>query len=172
MNDRSDAAAACVQWVSGGDADFDELDALLYGLSGGQDDKELNESQEAMYESLLDEAGDFIHQVSNAKDEDIEMMSEDDDAAERVFESLSSAISDVDTDELVAEYSVRDSMMMEATKKVIRDGVLKLVKTKKRRRRMTPAQKAALKKARMKARSGAAKAARKKSMRKRKARGL
>ncbi len=171
-NLRQEAAAAVVQWIEGGDADFDELDSLLYGLAGGEDDEELSDSGIDAYDDLLTFAGEYIANVSSADETDIELMYDDEEAAERVFNAVESALSGVDSDESISEFAVRESMMTEAVKKVIRNGEMKLIKKPKRKRRLSSAQKAALKKARRKANTGAAKAARKKSMRKRKSRGL
>ncbi len=169
---RQDAAAAVIQWVDGGDSDFDELDALIYGLAGGEDDEELSDSEFEVYDDLLTFAGEYIANVSGADATDIELMFDDAESADRVFAALEEALGGVDSDESLAEFAVRDSMITEAMKKVIRNGQLKMIKKPRRKRRLTGAQKAALKKARRKANTGAAKAARKKSMRKRKSRGL
>jgi len=69
-----------------------------------------------------------------------------------------------DQDQFIANYSVRENMMLEAVRKVVRDGKVKYIKKPLRKRRMSSAQKAALKKARRKANTGAAKRARRKSM--------
>lgn len=173
-NARQSAAAAVVQWVDGGDADFDELDAIVFGMVADDPDSEedLNDVQYAEYEKLSDLAAEFIATVSGASAADVEAMGDDEESAERVFNALEAALSDTDTDEAVAEFAVRESLMLEAVKKVIRDGEVKYIKKRTRKRRMTAAQKAALKKARRKANTGAAKAARKKSLRMRKSRGM
>lgn len=173
VGERMSAGAACVQWAQGGESSFDTLDAILFGMAGGQDDVELTDGQAAMYESLQAHAGEFLVSVGGVQDHQLtEMMEGDEEVTDALFESLSTALDGVDTDEAVAEFAVRESMMMEAKKKVIRDGKVKIINTKKRKRRMSAAQKAALKKARAKANTGAAKAARKKSNRMRKSRGM
>lgn len=173
VGERMSAGAACVQWAQGGESSFDTLDAMLFGMAGGQDDVELTDGQAAMYESLQAHAGEFLVSVGGVQDHQLtEMMEGDEEVTDALFESLSTALDGVDTDEAVAEFAVRESMMMEAKKKVIRDGKVKIINTKKRKRRMSAAQKAALKKARAKANTGAAKAARKKSNRMRKSRGM
>ncbi|MDE1497547.1 hypothetical protein KKJ25_22330, partial [Xenorhabdus bovienii] len=62
--------------------------------------------------------------------------------------------------------------MMEASIKVVRGGVVKLIRKQPRPRRLSAAQKSALKKARMKAQTASAKKARKKSNLIRRKRGL
>ncbi|HHF2924987.1 TPA: hypothetical protein ACPJ0S_003651 [Vibrio alginolyticus] len=169
---RQDAAAACVQWVNGGDSSIDNLDAMLFGMAGGDDDTELTDAQAALYESLQEAASEFIAQVGQPKEGDMQEALEDPEAADRIFESLEHGLGNVDSDEAIAEFAVRESMMLEALKKVIRDGKVTYIKTNRRKRRMSAAQKAALKKARAKAHSSSAKAARKKANRMRDSRGM
>ncbi|MEQ1433121.1 hypothetical protein ABLW54_23845, partial [Salmonella enterica] len=85
---RQDAAAACVQWVNGGDSSIDNLDAMLFGMAGGDDDTELTDGQAALYESLQEAASEFIAQVGQPKDGDMREALEDPEAADRIFESL------------------------------------------------------------------------------------
>lgn len=173
VNERMSAGSACVQWAQGGESSFDTLDAMLYGMAGGQDGEDLTDGQAAMYESLQAHASEFLTTVGGAKSHQLtEMQEGDEEVTDAIFESLSSALDNVDSDEAIAEFAVRESMMMEAKKKVIRDGKVTYINTKKRKRRMSAAQKAALKKARAKAHTGAAKAARKKANRMRSSRGL
>lgn len=173
VNRRADAAAAVFQWIEDGDADFDALDAIVFGLAGGTDDEELTDDEVDQYNLLLGDVGDFLVNVCELSVKDVEAMFEgDNDKAEKVFEAAEAATSNADEAEMIAEFSVRESMMLESVKKVVRDGKIVTIKTNRRKRRMTPAQKAALKKARSKANSSAARAARKKAMRLRKSRGM
>lgn len=173
VGERMSAAAACVQWAQGGESSFDTLDAMLYGMAGGQDDVELTDGQAAMYESLQAYAGEFLISVGGAQGHQLtEMLEGDEEVTDTIYESLSTALDSVDLDEAMAEFAVRESMMMEAKKKVIRDNKPVYINVKKRKRRMSAAQKAALKKARAKAHTGAAKAARKKSNKSRGSYGL
>ncbi|HCM0798014.1 TPA: hypothetical protein N2826_003975 [Vibrio parahaemolyticus] len=172
-NERMSAGAACVQWAQGGESSFDTLDAMLFGLAGGVDDTELTDGQSAMYESLQAHASEFLMSVGGVQGHQLtEMMEGDEEVTDALFESLSTSLEGIDSDEAVAEFAVRESMMMEAKQKVIRDGKVTFINTKKRKRRMSAAQKAALKKARSKAHTGAAKAARKKANRMRSSRGM
>ncbi len=170
---RQEAASAVMQWVSGGDSSFDELDSLLFGFAvedTDDEDGDITSAEEDHYNDLVDAAGEFLAQF--ADDTDVELMAEDEEAADRVFAAVESGLADSDSDETLAEFAVRESMMTEAVKKVIRNGKVKLIKKPLRKKRLSSAQKAALKKARRKANTGAAKAARKKSMRARKSRGM
>ncbi|HHF3138061.1 TPA: hypothetical protein ACPJ18_004197 [Vibrio alginolyticus] len=164
---RQDAAAAVVQWVEGGDADYDELDALLFGMvEGGDSDEEveLDDTQNEQYEQLTKFASEFMATFSGVDSADVALMDEDDSAADRVYEALENALSDVNNSEAIADFAVRESVMMEAKERVIRNGKPTYINKRKRKRRMSAAQKAALKKARRKAHTSAAKASRAKSM--------
>lgn len=164
---RQDAAAAVVQWVEGGDADYDELDALLFGMvEGGDSDEEieLDDIQNEQYEQLTKFASEFMATFSGVDSADVALMDEDDSAADRVYEALENALSDVNNSEAIADFAVRESVMMEAKERVIRNGKPVYINKRKRKRRMSAAQKAALKKARRKAHTSAAKASRAKSM--------
>ena len=89
----------------------------------------------------------------------------DDDAAEEIALHVAEYTDGLeDQDQYIANYSVRENMMLEATRKVVRDGKVKLIKKPLRKRRLSSAQKQALKKARRKANTGAAKRARRKSL--------
>lgn len=173
MGIRAEAAAACLEWANAGDASFGALDNVLYGLSGADEDgqEEMTDRQVALYESLQAAASEFL-MLSDAQGHDIALAEEDELAACRIFESVENAMVEKDSDEVIAEFAVRESMILEATKKVVRNGEIVVIKTNKRKRRMSPAQKAALKKARKKAGGAAAKAARKKAARLRKSMGL
>ncbi|ELB2861200.1 hypothetical protein QNE90_000803 [Vibrio alginolyticus] len=164
---RQDAAAAVVQWVEGGDADYDELDALLFGMvEGGDSDEEveLDDIQNEQYEQLTKFASEFMATFSGVDSADVALMDEDDSAADRVYEALENALSDVNNSEAIADFAMRESVMMEAKERVIRNGKPTYINKRKRKRRMSAAQKAALKKARRKAHTSAAKASRAKSM--------
>ena len=99
---------------------------------------------------------------------------EDNNLAEEVLMSLdksmeSSAQSD---DDLISNFSVSNGMMLEAKKKIIRDGKVTWVNKKIKKKRMSSKQRQALKKARRKSNSGQAKRNRAKSMKQRKSRGM
>lgn len=173
-NLRADGAAAVSAWVEDGDSDFDALDSFCFGLAGsGDDDDELSEAEAEDYNDILKAAAEFIVNVCGVSAElTTKVFAGDDDASATVFDAVESFLAGESTSDLIAEFSVRENMMMEALKKVIRNGEVVMIRTNRRKKRMTAAQKAALKKARRKAHSAAGKAARKKSLRLRKSRGM
>lgn len=169
---RSDAAAAVLQWVEEGDAEADAFEAMAYGLAGGEDDTELTDEQAEEFEKILGLMADFCLQLGATSENVQGMIDDDDDASEAVYTAVESALEGQDSDELVADFGVRENLIMEAMKKVVRNGQVVTIKTKKKKRRMTSAQRSALKKARQKAHSSAAKARRRKARNIRKSRGL
>lgn len=94
----------------------------------------------------------------------IEALADDEDDAAA---DVGAAIAGLDSDELEAAFVVAgssDEMLTEAFKKVVRNGEIKIIRKRLRKKPLTAAQKSALKKARRKAQTGVAKLARKKSM--------
>ena len=173
-NLRADGAAAVTAWIEDGDSDFDALDSFCFGLAGsGEDDDELSESEADDYNDILKAAAEFIVHVCGVSAERVtKTFAGDDDESANVFDDVESFLEGESTSELMAEFSVRENMMMEALKKVIRNGEVVMIRTNRRKKRMSAAQKAALKKARRKAHGAAGKASRKKSLRLRKSRGM
>ncbi|WP_419238320.1 hypothetical protein ACN08P_23135 (plasmid) [Photobacterium leiognathi subsp. mandapamensis] len=173
-NLRADGAAAVCAWIEDGDSDFDALDSFCFGLAGsGDDDDELSETEAEDYNDILKAAAEFIVNVCGCDSDTVtKSFAGDDDASATIFDQVETFIEGKSTSDLIANFSVRENMMMEALKKVIRNGEVKMIRTNRRKKRMTAAQKAALKKARRKAHSAAGKAARKKSLRLRKSRGM
>ncbi|EGQ7810387.1 hypothetical protein I6Y99_004431 [Vibrio parahaemolyticus] len=169
-NLRSNAAASVMTWIDEGDASFEELDALIYGFAAG-DDEELDDDELADYNTMMNYAYEFL--VSNGADaSQVQSMEENEDASEAVFNAVKESTKAKDDAELIADFSVRETMMLEAKKKVVRDGEVKYVNKKTKKHRQTPAQKASLKKAQKKSNTSAAKAKRRKSNRVRKSHGM
>ena len=79
---------------------------------------------------------------------------------------------EVDDDQLVSEYALKKSLVLDATQRVVRDGKVVIKRTPTHKRRLSPAQRAALKKAQKKAHSAAARRSRAKAMKLRKSRGM
>ncbi|HBN6266231.1 TPA: hypothetical protein L3N15_004213 [Vibrio parahaemolyticus] len=169
-NLRSNAAASVMTWIDEGDASFEELDALIYGFAAG-DDEELDDDELEDYNAMMNYAYEFL--VSNGADAaQVQSMEENEDASEAVFNAVKESTKAKDDAELIADFSVRETMMLEAKKKVVRDGEVTYVKKKTKKHRQTPAQKASLKKAQKKSNTSAAKAKRRKSNRVRKSHGM
>ncbi|EHK0700003.1 hypothetical protein ICL29_004009 [Salmonella enterica] len=168
QNDLSNAADAVFAWADGGDLTYEALDGFAQAIAGiSDDDDSVTDEQEDAYNSAWGNIANFLA-ACGVDDELIEALAddEDNDAAADVGEAIA-GLDDEDRDELEAAFVVAgsaDDMLTEAFKKVVRNGEVKLIPKRLRKKRLTAAQKNALKKARRKAHTGAAKLARKKSM--------
>lgn len=172
---RSDAMAIALTWVEEGDYSVSALAALVSGVADVDGDNDISESEEELYADLMKMAADsFLSLGGNEANIKAVIESEDDDAAIKLGAYLSKRLDDTtkDDDTLIAEYAVKKSLIMDSTQRVVRDGKVVLKKIPLRKKRLSAAQRAALKKARKKAHSAAARRSRAKSMRTRKSRGL
>lgn len=174
---RGDAMSAALTWVDDGDWSYEALDALLEDMASdsdeddeSDDDEDMTDDEQEHYEALTDTVLDALVSLGGDADNIELALSGDEDAAQRLGKHLSSRLDNVtkDDDDLVSEFSVGGELVMEAMKKVVRNGKTKWVRKKKRRKkRRTAAQRAALKKARRKSGRSSAKRSRKRSMRRR-----
>lgn len=171
---RADAMAMVIEWVADGDDSAIGLDAYAQALADVDEDGEVSgDDEQEAYEQSLTLMAEALVSLGASVQVATDAMGGDDAAAAKAFVAAGDALDgDVDADSLIAKFAVRESMMMDAVVKVIRDGKVKLIRKPLRKKRLSPAQRAALKKARMKANTAAARTARKKSMRMRKSRGM
>lgn len=175
---RSVAASLLANWVADGEPEADDFDAMaivLAGLDSVDEDADYTDEQVDSYNDALSQLANAAVALGADQDDVTSLIDDDDDAAaERVYEALSGLGEDDDaiTDYTVAGGEGGDAMLESSTFKAVRNGVVKLIRKRPKKRRMTSLQKAALKKARTKAHSSVANAHRKKSMKLRKSRGL
>lgn len=174
---RSVAASMLAGWIEDGEpeaVDFDALAIVMCGLEDVENDDDFTDEQVEAYFTALSALADAAISMGADQDDVTSMIDdEDDDAASRVFDSLSTG-SDA-MEESIADYTIfggEDPMFEAVRKKVIRNGKVKIIKKRPRPRRLNAAQKGALKKARRKAHTSVAKMHRKKSMTLRKKRGM
>lgn len=181
---RAIAASMIAGWVEDGEPeamDFDALAIVMCGLQDVEEDAEFTDEQVDAYYAALTALADAA--VSLGADQgDVTAMidDEDDDAASRVFDSLSAGTDSMD--ESIADYTIfgGDDAMLEAVamfeatrrKKVVRNGKVTIIRKRVRPRRLNSKQKAALKKARRRANTSVAKMHRAKSNKIRQKRGL
>lgn len=179
QDDRSLAASLVTGWVRDGSPDAEDFDALAIGMAGLDDideNTDLTDAQIDAYNDALSLLADAAVALGADQSDVTAMIDEDsDEAAERVYDAIPVS-SDDDSDDAIAEYSVsddaEDDAMFESSIKVVRNGIVKIIKKRLRPRRMSALQKASLKKARMKAHSASGNMARRKSMKLRLKRGL
>lgn len=173
QDDRSLAASIAVEWANDNGAELGDLYAMIYAAVAAGDDSddeeldELTPEQDEHYETLLELVGDVLISVGGASAKSVQTMLDEDseDAALDVAEKMRSAIKETSADELIADYAVKEELLMSAMKKVVRDGKVKFIKKRVRKVRLSAAQRAGLKKARLRSNTAAAKAKRRKSNR-------
>ena len=172
---KSDAMAVALQWVEDGEYTYDALDNLVYGMTIEDPEADELEVDEEAYNEMLNGVAGALVELGASKDGVVSLLQdEDDEAGEIIGNKLSSIMNSVTEDDytLITRYAA-GGMILDAMEKVVRDGEVTWIQKKpKRKRIMSAAQKAALKKARMKSNTAAAKAKRKKAMRVRKSAGL
>lgn len=173
-NLRAMGMGALITWADIGDPTADDFDLTAQGMADVDEDGEVSELEEEGYNEILFAMAQGLRFVGVDADVVEELLGGSDKAASSAYVAMANKLEgmDMSEDELIAEFSVQQEGMMEAKKKVIRDGETKWVNKPLKKRRMTSAQRAGLKKARMKAHSASARAKRKKSMRKRGASGM
>ncbi|MFI3273231.1 hypothetical protein [Vibrio sp.] len=167
---RANAMAAVLAWLEDNDYSYEALDAIVAGLSDLDDDGEITEPEEDLFNDLLVMVADVLATLGG---EEANIKSFIDDESEDAGEKLAAYLNkkleanDKSDDELITEYAVKAQLVLDATQKVVRNGKVKLIKKRTKKRRMSAKQKAALKKARRKANNSGARRERAKSMKKR-----
>lgn len=173
QDDRSLAASIAIEWATDNGAELGDLYAMIYAAVVAGDDsedeelEELTPEQDEHYETLLELVGDVLISVGGASAKSVQTMLDEDseDAALDVAEKMRSAMKETSADELIADYAVQEELLMSAMKKVVRNGKVKFIKRRIRKVRLSAAQRAGLKKARLRSNTAAAKAKRRKSNR-------
>ncbi len=183
---RGEAAAAVLEWAESGDATWDSFDSIAFGIALEMEGFDLDEvGEDDITEDVISTYNDVLADMADAavffgaSSSDVATMidEEDDDAAASVMNSIGD-IDDDEAEDLITTFTVGDDiyepirktetddsqMLLEATKKVVRNGKVKLIKKRIRPKKLNSAQRSALKKARRKANTSAAKVKRKKSM--------
>lgn len=171
---RAEAMGTALTFVEEGDFSSEALQGLLFGFVEDSDSEELTDEDAAHYESLAMSVVDAFKALGASEENAIAAIDGDEDAAESLGDFISSKLEDnpKSDEDIISRFAVENGMVLEAVKRVVRDGQVKMIRVPTRRKRLSAAQRAALRKARKKANTAAAKRARSKSMRKRASRGL
>lgn len=174
VNSRALGMSAVISWVDSGEPTFESFDAMAQGIADVDEDGEISGDEEADYNDALFNMVQALLFMGVESETVAELIDESDKAASTAYVIAAEKLENMDDseDELIADFSVQEQVMTEAKAKVIRDGKAVWVNKPLKKRRISSAQRAALKKARAKSNTAAAKAKRKKSMRKRKSTGL
>ena len=189
---RMAAMSSLLAWIESGDHTADNLEAIArYMADMGDetpDDEDYEEIEDSYFSMVMNDMAMAMSAIGGDVENINEFMSDGDAEAGIIMGSfLSSRMEQVkmDNSDMAAAFAVADhghsdgvgfdscpkadsDMVLESFKKVIQNGKVKLIKVKpKRKKILSPAQKAGLKKARMKANTGAAKKKRMRSLQKR-----
>ena len=182
---RSEAAALVLGWKDDADPSAEGFEELAYGLAG------LEETTDELSDDEIDRYNDALQAMAEAAvnlgadPNDVAVMIDegDSDSALQVAEDIRDTNADAAQEEnSINRHSLAqndtlagallESAMLEASIKVVRGGVVKVVRKRPRRVILSGAQRNALKKARLKAHTATAKLARRKSIKIRRKRGL
>lgn len=179
---RAMAAAIALEWASNDTNSFDDLEALIAGAIADVDDDEeseiepddLNDEDAEDFNNLFNVVGQAISLFSGMPAKSVQKFidEEDDNLAPDIIKAIMEKAKGESSDELVADFALREAMLLSAKVKVVRDGKIAYINKKVRKRKMSAKQRMALKKARKKAHNSAARAKRKKSARLRKRNGM
>jgi len=175
---RSQGMSCVLTWVDGGDFTINALDALIQGMADLDGDGEVQAGgdEENYYNDLYGATADAMASLGADVDTIGKFIDDEDaDAGDSIGKMLADKLNSVDQpdDSMITDYTMgAGDAVMESTIKVIRGGKLVLKKKRLRRVKLSSAQRAGLKKARMKAFTSVAKHARAKSMKIRRNRGL
>lgn len=165
---RSQAMSLALVWLSLGDYSYDALLSLATGMADMDQNEELDDDEQAYLNDLLAATGGALAASGATPANVSEFLEKEDDAAGlAIGEYLSYRLENTarSDEDIIADYAVSGDVILEGVFKAIRDGVVSFVKKRiGRPKKMSAAQKVALKKARSRAFTGAAKKKRAKSM--------
>lgn len=172
---RSQAMALVLAWIAEGEYDVDSFGAMAEIMADNDESGDLDPEELDYLIALIEESGPALVSLGGDPDKvEAFIQEEDDEAGDKLGQFLSAKMDeqDLSDEEIIVSYAAKSDQVMEAVRKVVRNGKIVLKRTTVRKKKLSAAQRAALKKARMKANTGAAKLARKKAMKMRKSRGL
>lgn len=172
---RANAMAAVLAWLEGDDFSYSALESIVAGLADIDDDGEITEPEEELFNELLVMTADALVELGgNTENVKTFIDDESEKAGEKLAVHLTEKLDDTDKsdDEIVSEYAVKAKLILDATQKVVRGGKVTLIKKRIKPKKMSSKQKQALKKARRKANNSGARRKRAKSMKLRQKRGM
>lgn len=172
---RANGMAAALTWLEDTDATYANFEAIVAGLADVDEDGEVTEPEEALFNDILTMAADSLVELGgNAANVQTFIDDESEEAGEKLHTHLNEKLSKIEKsdDELITEYAVKASLVLDATQRVVRNGKVTIIKKPLKKKRLSSAQKQALKKARRKANNSGARRKRAKSMKARRQRGM
>ncbi len=177
---RSMAMAAALTFIEGDDYSFSAIDALMQGAADVDGDGEVSEDEEDIYNDMIEATCEAFAELGADKDQIKEFIEgEDDKKGAAMGAALSKGMDSQVLDDagLICRFAVAENLeegiILDAAKvKRVVNGKFKMVRKPLKKKRLSSAQKAGLKKARRKSNTSKAKMKRAKSMKMRKARGI
>lgn len=174
---RSEAMGIALTWIEEGEYTFDAIDWLVEGIvtdESEDEDQDLTPDEVEHYDSIMEILPVALKSLGGNAENIAKLLDhEDDGEGAELGKHLAKKLDETtkDDDDLVAEFAAGGEMILESLR-MVRDGKVVRKRRKLRKRRMSSAQRAALKKARRKAHTSGARRARKKSMKIRSKRGM
>lgn len=190
---RTKAMSAVLAWVEDGNFSYLNLDEYIIGMADLDGDFEISDAEEAYYNEIWREVPDALLTLGAGAEDVAKFVNDEDDKSAAIVGKAADALVnelEADDDEIIAGFALGQEavlenagtdpdgrhMILEATykrMKVVRDGQVQVVnKRMSGKVRISAAQKADLREARMKAHTAGANLARKKSMKMRKQHGI
>ncbi|MBF0121716.1 MAG: hypothetical protein HQK79_23040, partial [Desulfobacterales bacterium] len=172
---KNDAMSIALSWINSKDYSFGALDVLVQGMADIDGSGNISTEEEDYYNQLFMTVGDALALLGADADGIASFLNDEkDEAGLKIGEFLSAKMDEIqdDDDTIISNFVVSTDQIFESMKKVIRGGVKTWVKKKIRPKKISSAQRMALKQARLKAHTATAIRARKKSMKIRKKMGM
>ena len=173
---RASGMAAALTWIDEGEYTAEFLNGLIAGMVSDSDDEDapVTDIDDDFYTGLSESTAEALVALGGATEQVASAMDGDEDAAEVLGEYLADRLeeSEKSDSDLITGFAVGNSLVLDAAKKVVRNGKVVLKKRRLKKVRLNSKQKAALKKAQRKAHNSAARRARAKAMKIRSQHGL
>ena len=185
--------SAVLAWVDDGNFSYQNLDEYIIGIADLDGDFEISDAEEAYYNEVWREVPDALLTLGASVEDVAKFVNDEDDKSAAIVGKAADTLVnelEADDDEIIAGFALGQEavlenagtdpdgrhMILEATykkMKAVRDGKVQLVnKRVSGKMRLSAAQKAGLRKARMTAHTAGANLARKKSMKVREQHGV
>ena len=122
---RANAIAAVLAWLEGADFSYAALESIIAGLADIDDDGEITEPEEELFNELLVMTADALVELGgNTENVKTFIDDESEKAGEKLAVHLTEKLDDTDKsdDEIVSEYAVKAKLILDATQKVVRGG--------------------------------------------------
>mgnify|MGYP000382977891 CR=1 FL=1 len=117
---RANAMAAALTWLEDNDASYSNFEAIVAGLADLDEDGEVTEPEEELFNEILTMAADSLVELgANAANVESFIDSESEEAGEKLHTYLNDKLSENEKsdDELITEYAVKAKLVLDATQR-------------------------------------------------------